>query len=185
VVFDTGERVVVPTYSGGVGATLRIPRDDAPTRVAGRHSQLIGADRSSSGMRASPDVEGVVVVRGSGQPGIVADVGLAQPRQPAASRVQGRPGRGQRAEPERPVHVLLDRVHEPRSVAAALAARQRRDRLDVAGREAVPARLQFAFDDRGVGDDRSVLVEHEVRPAECVAPVLVPEPVHVGEGRVE
>ena len=25
VEFDTGERVVVPTYSGGVGATLRIP----------------------------------------------------------------------------------------------------------------------------------------------------------------
>ena len=32
VAFDTGERVVVPTYSGGGGATLRIPRDDAPTR---------------------------------------------------------------------------------------------------------------------------------------------------------
>jgi hypothetical protein len=27
VVFDTGERVVVPTYRGGTGATLRIPRD--------------------------------------------------------------------------------------------------------------------------------------------------------------
>jgi hypothetical protein len=25
VVFDTGERVVVPTYAGGIGATLRIP----------------------------------------------------------------------------------------------------------------------------------------------------------------
>jgi hypothetical protein len=32
VEFDTGERVVVPTYSGGVGATLRIPRDEASTR---------------------------------------------------------------------------------------------------------------------------------------------------------
>jgi len=29
--FDTGERVVVPTYAGGgVGATLRIPRDTGP-----------------------------------------------------------------------------------------------------------------------------------------------------------
>ena len=28
VEFDTGERVVVPTYSGGIGATLRIPRED-------------------------------------------------------------------------------------------------------------------------------------------------------------
>lgn len=27
VEFDTGERVVVPTYSGGRGATLRIPPD--------------------------------------------------------------------------------------------------------------------------------------------------------------
>jgi hypothetical protein len=26
VEFDTGERVVVPTYSGGRGATLRVPR---------------------------------------------------------------------------------------------------------------------------------------------------------------
>jgi hypothetical protein len=32
VEFDTGERVVVPTYSGGVGATLRIPREAPPTR---------------------------------------------------------------------------------------------------------------------------------------------------------
>ncbi|HKE54946.1 MAG TPA: hypothetical protein VKC55_09285 [Actinomycetota bacterium] len=30
VEFDTGERVVVPTYAGGVGSTLRIPRE-APT----------------------------------------------------------------------------------------------------------------------------------------------------------
>jgi hypothetical protein len=26
--FDTGERVVVPTYSGGIGATLRIPKGE-------------------------------------------------------------------------------------------------------------------------------------------------------------
>lgn len=32
VEFDTGERVVVPTYAGGVGATLRIPRDEVSTR---------------------------------------------------------------------------------------------------------------------------------------------------------
>jgi hypothetical protein len=32
VEFDTGERVVVPTYWGGVGATLRILRDDPVTR---------------------------------------------------------------------------------------------------------------------------------------------------------
>ncbi|HET7928568.1 MAG TPA: hypothetical protein VFM40_03365 [Actinomycetota bacterium] len=32
VEFDTRERVVVPTYSGGTGATLRIPREEAPTR---------------------------------------------------------------------------------------------------------------------------------------------------------
>lgn len=30
VEFDTGERVVVPTYSGGRGATLRIPRSTDP-----------------------------------------------------------------------------------------------------------------------------------------------------------
>jgi predicted Abi (CAAX) family protease len=33
VEFDTGERVVVPTYFGGVGATLRIPR---PATTKGR-----------------------------------------------------------------------------------------------------------------------------------------------------
>jgi hypothetical protein len=32
VEFDTGERVVVPTYSGSLGATLRIPREEALTR---------------------------------------------------------------------------------------------------------------------------------------------------------
>lgn len=30
VEFDAGERVVVPTYSGGIGATLRIPRPVEP-----------------------------------------------------------------------------------------------------------------------------------------------------------
>jgi hypothetical protein len=29
VEFDTGERVVVPTYSGGIGATLRLKEKDS------------------------------------------------------------------------------------------------------------------------------------------------------------
>lgn len=43
VEFDTGEKVVVPTYAGRIGATLRIPRDSV-----GPDARRAGARRSDT-----------------------------------------------------------------------------------------------------------------------------------------
>lgn len=43
VEFDTGEKVVVPTYAGRIGATLRIPRDSLgpdALRAGGRRKDV-------------------------------------------------------------------------------------------------------------------------------------------------
>ncbi len=71
-------------------------------------------------------------------------------------------------------------------MAPSLMDRSCGDRLNVAGREVVCARVQLPFDDGRVGHDAPTLFEDEVEAPEGMIPVFIGEPLGgVGPGGCE
>ena len=67
--------------------------------------------------------------------------------------------------------------HDERAKTHPLTIDRRGHRLDVAGPERAAIDVELTLDDRGVGDDLAIDVQHEMDAAHGVIPVVLLEPL--------
>ena len=159
--------------------SVRPPRSRlVPTR---RPRTPIATDRGAEvqrGRRTGREHQDVaIVVRCPPRAVCRSDERRPGPGQPAQPFVEVVAAGAERAELESVPDVCRHVGHDERAEAGSLSIRQRRDRLDVAGPERPARDVELALDNRRMGDDLAIEVEHEMEAADGMGPVIVGEPL--------